>query len=144
MPHLSRRTRHALLCGVLVVVFTSIPLTAPPSGTAATTHTYDGPPPSFTGDLAAGKVVSVVIDEGDRVLRVTNKYGQSYTVGYPDTVQLTTLLAKYPRVIVTSTGPNAQWWRQTLIVLAPLVGIISLVAFLVSRRRPRQRARPSG
>jgi ATP-dependent Zn protease len=144
VSHLPRRSHRAFLCGVAVAALMAITLTVPASDLAATTHTYNGPAPSFTGDLAAGKVVAVVIDESDRVLQVTDRGGQVYSVSYPDTVQLTGLLAKYPRVVVTSTGPNAQWWRQALIVLAPLVGIISLFAFVVSRRRPRRRAGSSG
>jgi ATP-dependent Zn protease len=139
LSNLPRPGWRALLYGLVAFAVAAILLTAPPSGLAsATTHSYDGPRPSFTDDLAAGNVVSVVIHESERVVQVTDRGGQAYSVNYPDTVQLTELLAKYPQVSVTSTAPSAQWWRQALIVVVPFVGIFCLFALVVSRRRLRQ------
>lgn len=138
---LPRPVHRALLFGVVAAAAAALLLAAPSSGFAATYRFYKGPPPSFTSDVAAGNVVSVVIDTGENTVQVTDKNGDVYSVSYPDTVQLTELLAKYPQVSVTSKAPIAQWWGQVLTVVVPFVGCVALLALVVSLlRRRRQRS----
>jgi ATP-dependent Zn protease len=130
--------RRALLYGVVAVALAAALLAASASSRATTSHSYNGPPPSFTSDLAAGSVVSVVIDTGENIVQVTDRNGDTYSVNYPDTVQLTELLTKYPQVSVTSKAPSAQWWGQVLTVLVPIASILALLALVVSFLRLRR------
>ncbi|MGO8685126.1 MAG: cell division protein FtsH, partial [Thermoleophilia bacterium] len=103
-------------------------------GTSSTPKAiFQGPAPSFTSDLAAGTVQSVVINTSNQSLQVKTTKNTSYSVNYPDTSTVTNLLAQYPAVKVTSTSPGSPWWVSALSLLLPIVLIIGFFYFMMRR-----------
>ncbi|MGO8684107.1 MAG: ATP-dependent zinc metalloprotease FtsH [Thermoleophilia bacterium] len=102
-------------------------------GSSTVDYTYQGGSPSFTSDLAAGNVQSVVINTSNQSLQVKTTKNTSYSVNYPDTGTVTNLLAQYPAVKVTSTSPGSPWWVSALSLLLPIALIIGFFYFMMRR-----------
>ncbi len=100
---------------------------------SATAYTYQGGGNSFVSQLDQGKVQSVVINTKDQTVQVTTTNGQKYSVNYPDTTQLTQLLAKYPTVTVVSKSPSSPWWTSALTFILPFVLIIGFWIFIMNQ-----------
>jgi cell division protease FtsH len=103
------------------------------NGPAAPQYTYGGPGNSFVNQLDSGKVQAVVINTKDQTVQVATTSGQKYSVNYPDTTQLTELLAKYPNVVVTSKSPSSPWWTSALTFILPFVLIIGFWIFIMNQ-----------
>jgi cell division protease FtsH len=103
------------------------------SGPQTATYTYQGGSNSFVSQLDQGKVSQVVINTKDQTVQVTTTNGQKYSVNYPDTTQITELLAKYPTVTVVSKSPGSPWWTSALTFLLPFVLIIGFWIFIMNQ-----------
>ena len=96
-------------------------------------YTYQGTENSFVSDLESNKIQSVVINTKDQTLQVTPKSGDAQQVNYPDTSQLTTLLAEHPDVTVQSKSPRSPWWTSAITFIIPLVLIFAFWIFIMNQ-----------
>ncbi len=96
-------------------------------------YTYQGTENSFVSDLESNKIQSVVINTKDQTLQVTPKSGDAQQVNYPDTSQLTTILAEHPDVTVQSKSPRSPWWTSAITFIIPLVLIFAFWIFIMNQ-----------
>ena len=101
--------------------------------TTTAKFTYQGSEQSFVNDLENGNVKSVVVNTKDQTLQVTPGSGEPYQVNYPDTAQLTTLLAENPTVTVESKSPRSPWWTSAITFIIPLVLIFAFWIFIMNQ-----------
>ncbi|HJW76219.1 MAG TPA: ATP-dependent metallopeptidase FtsH/Yme1/Tma family protein, partial [Thermoleophilia bacterium] len=91
---MSRFIRSAFFPILIVIVLAIIVQVVIRGNTQQTAqYTYGGPGNSFVSQLDQGKVETAVINTKDQTVQVTTTNGQKYSVNYPDTTQLTELLA---------------------------------------------------
>ncbi|HJW76222.1 MAG TPA: ATP-dependent metallopeptidase FtsH/Yme1/Tma family protein, partial [Thermoleophilia bacterium] len=91
-----KRSILILLIPVLSILFLSfgaVPRLSTSMSLANARYTYQGGSNSFVSQLDQGKVETAVINTKDQTVQVTTTNGQKYSVNYPDTTQLTELLA---------------------------------------------------
>jgi cell division protease FtsH len=98
----------------------------------ATQIPYQGGSNSFVSALNGGTVSSVVVNTNNQTAQVTTTKGQTYTVNYPDTTQLTQLLAQHPGVVVTSKSVGGSSIFSILGFLLPILLIFGFM-FLMMR-----------
>ena len=97
-------------------------------------YSYQGSSKSFVNDLENNRVSDVVINTKDQTLQVTPTAGaKPYQVNYPDTSQLTTLLAEHPDVQVLSKSPKSPWWTSAITFIIPLVLIFAFWIFIMNQ-----------
>ena len=120
-----------LLAIVLVFVIGSALLRSRSSNGVA--HTYQGASNSFVSQLDSGQVSAVLVNTTAQTVQVTPKSGAAYTVGYPDSTQLSQLLAKYPAVAVTAKSGGSSWWSSLLIYVVMFGLLIGFWIFMMRR-----------
>ena len=125
----ARRFIFPLLTIVVVILFASLLLR---SHTSGVTHSYQGNSNSFVSQLNSGDVSAVLMNTTAQTVKVTPKAGPTYTVGYPDSTQLSQLLAGHPTVAVTAKSGSSSW-TSLLTLLLPLVIIIGFFIFMMRR-----------
>ena len=131
---MSRFIRSAFFPILIVIILAIIVQVVIRGNNPSTTqYTYQGAGNSFVSQLDQGKVQSVVINTKDQTVQVTTTNGQKYSVNYPDTTQLTELLAKYPTVTVVSKSPGSPWWTSALTFILPFVLIIGFWIFIMNQ-----------
>ena len=97
-------------------------------------YSYQGSSKSFVSDLENNRVSEVVINTKDQTLQVKpTAEAKPYQVNYPDTSQLTTLLAEHPDVQVTSKSPKSPWWTSAITFIIPLVLIFAFWIFIMNQ-----------
>ena len=103
----ARRLVFTLLTIVVVIVVASMLLRGHTS--SGVTHSYQGNSASFVSQLQSGDVSAVLMNTTTQTVQVTPKTGPTYTVGYPDSTQLTQLLAQHPTVAVSAKSGSSSW-----------------------------------
>jgi cell division protease FtsH len=126
-----RRLIFLLLTIVFVMLAASALLRSHTSN--GVTHTYQGASNSFVGQLDSGLVSAVLVNTTAQTVQVTPKSGVAYTVGYPDSTQLTQLLAKYPAVAVTARSGGSSWLSSLLIYVVMFGLLIGFWIFMMRR-----------
>ena len=99
-------------------------------------YTYQGSQHSFTSDLQAGNVDSVVINTTDKTLAVTLKDGTKHTVNYPDTATVSSLLLKSDNVDtvkVTSKSPGSSFWSGAITTILTVVIFVAIWLFMMNQ-----------
>ena len=128
----ARRFIFPLLAIVVVFLFASLLLRGHTS--SGVTHTYQGNSASFVSQLQSGDVSAVLMNTTTQTVQVTPKTGPTYTVGYPDSTQLTQLLAQHPTVAVSAKSGSSPW--TGLIYYVVLFGL--LIGFWIFMMRRMQ------
>ncbi|MBM3146459.1 MAG: ATP-dependent zinc metalloprotease FtsH, partial [Actinobacteria bacterium] len=103
------------------------------SGSEGPKVSYSGPAPSFTNDLQANKVRTVVPNVQSQEMRVTLADGTQYSVTYVDPQSLDTLLAEHPDVAVEPKKGGSSWWGSALTFLLPFILIIGFWIFIMNQ-----------
>ena len=125
----ARRFIFPLLTIVVVILFASLLLR---SHTSGVTHSYQGNSNSFVSQLNSGDVSAVLMNTTAQTVKVTPKAGPTYTVGYPDSTQLSQLLAGHPTVAVTAKSGGSSW--TGLIEYVVLFGVMIGFFIFIMRR----------
>jgi cell division protease FtsH len=129
----SKLGRSILLFVVIALVLAIIvPGILSRRGSSTPAHAYQGGSNSFVSDLNANNVSRVVINTTNQTLQVTDLNGSQYTVNYPDTGQLTALLAEHQNVSVTSVTSSSSW-LNALLYLLPFVFIFGFIILMMRR-----------
>ena len=97
-------------------------------------HAYQGGSTSFTAQLQAGQVSSVVVDTSSQTIAVTPTagHGLPYSISYPDATLLAQLLAAHPAVAVTAKSGGSSW-TSLLVLFLPVLLIIGFMVFMMRR-----------
>jgi cell division protease FtsH len=127
----NRRLLLPLLAIVAVAIVASLLFTHHGSGAS---HAYQGGSTSFTAQLQAGQVSSVVVDTSSQTIAVTPTagHGLPYTISYPDATLLAQLLAAHPAVAVTAKSGGSSW-TSLLVLFLPVLLIIGFMVFMMRR-----------
>ncbi len=99
---------------------------------STTPHAYQGGGQSFVSQLNAGKVADVLVNTTAQTIQVTPTSGQTYTIGYPNDVQLVQLLGKHPDVAVAAKSGSSSW-ASLIALLLPIVLIVGFMLFMMRR-----------
>jgi cell division protease FtsH len=126
----ARRLIIPLLAIVIVLVFASVLLRSRTNSGVA--HSYQGNNNSFVSQLNSGDISAVLVNTTAQTVQVAPKAGPTYTVGYPNSTQLTQLLAKQPTVAVTAKIGGSSW-TSLLTLFLPVLLIIGVMIFMMRR-----------
>ena len=132
MTRFIRSALFPIIIVIIVAMFIEFVIQGNDTTTTAK-FTYQGSEQSFVNDLENGNVKSVVVNTKDQTLQVTPASGEPYQVNYPDTAQLTTLLAENPTVTVESKSPRSPWWTSAITFIIPLVLIFAFWIFIMNQ-----------
>jgi cell division protease FtsH len=129
----SRFIRSAFFPILVVIMLAIVVQWVMRSGSEGPSVSYSGPAPSFTNDLQANKVRTVVPNVQSQEMRVTLADGTQYTVTYVDPQSLDTLLAEHPDVAVEPKKGGSSWWGSALTFLLPFILIIGFWIFIMNQ-----------
>ena len=93
---------------------------------------FQGGANSFVAQLNGGEVSNVVVNTTAQTIQVTPKSGAAYTISYPDTTQLSQMLANHPDVAVSAKSGGSSW-MGLLTLFLPLLLIIGFMIFMMRR-----------
>ena len=127
----ARRLIIPLLTIVVVILFASLLLRGHHTNSGVT-YSYQGGNQSFVSQLNRGDVSAVLVNTTAQTVQVTPKSGPAYTIGYPDSTQLTQLLALHPTVAVTAKSGGSSW-SGLLIYVVMFALLIGFWIFIMRR-----------
>ena len=129
---MSRLRRVIIPLLIIVVLLVIVQTVMKGKSSSAVKYAFQGGSQSFVSQLNGGDVSSVLVNTTAQTIQVTPKSGPAYTISYPDSTQLSQLLAQHPTVAVSAKSGSSSW-TSLLTLLLPVVLIIGFMIFIMRR-----------